>query len=56
MFGELDDVVKEGKERVQILKDNGFSNAYLYGEREQGGLRVMSVLKDYPEVYGLPRV
>lgn len=56
MFGELDDVVKEGKERVLILKDNGLSNAYLYGEREQGGLRVMSVLKDYPEVYGLPRV
>ena len=32
----------------------GYSNAYLYGEKELGGLHAMYVLDDSPQVYGLP--
>ena len=52
-FGDRKDLVKDGKERVKLLKANGYSNACLYGEIEQGGLHVLSVLDDLPSVYGL---
>ena len=44
----------EGKKRVGALKTKGYSNAYLYGDKELGGLHVMYVLDDSPQVYGLP--
>jgi hypothetical protein len=44
----------EGRTKVQDLKSKGYTNAYLYGDKELGGLHVMYVLDDYPEVYGLP--
>ncbi len=53
-YGDRDELVTEGKKRVQALKAEGHTNAYLYGEKELGGLHVMYVLKDSPEVYGLP--
>lgn len=54
VFGDRDELVAEGRKRVQALKDKGYSNAYLYGDKELGGLHVMYVLDDSPEVYGLP--
>jgi formate dehydrogenase iron-sulfur subunit len=53
-YGDLDQMVAEGKKRVQALQAKGYSNAYLYGEKELRGLHVLYVLDDSPEVYGLP--
>ena len=54
LYGDHDELVTEGRKRVQSLKAKGYSNAYLYGENELGGLHVMYVLADEPTVYGLP--
>ncbi|MFC1873925.1 4Fe-4S dicluster domain-containing protein [Chloroflexota bacterium] len=54
LFGDRDKLVAEGSKRVSALKSSGKSNAYLYGEKELGGLHVMYVLDDSPDVYGLP--
>ena len=54
MYGERDELVADGKKRVQALRTKGYSNAYLYGEKELNGLHVLYVLDDSPEVYGLP--
>jgi formate dehydrogenase iron-sulfur subunit len=43
------------KARVQYLQSQGFTKANLYGEKELGGLHVMYILADSPEVYGLPK-
>ena len=53
-YGDREMLVLEGKARVQYLKDQGRSNATLYGENELDGLHVMYVLEDSPDVYGLP--
>jgi len=53
-YGDRSELLAEGKKRVEALQAEGYINAYLYGERELGGLHVMYVLKDSPEVYGLP--
>ncbi len=53
-YGDRADLVTEGKARVQYLKSQGRDNAVLYGENELGGLHVMYVLEDSPDVYGLP--
>jgi formate dehydrogenase iron-sulfur subunit len=42
------------RERVAALRTKGHSNATLYGENELGGLHLLYVLDDSPEVYGLP--
>ncbi len=52
-YGDRNELVAEGKKRVETLKAKGYNNAYLYGEKELGGLHVMYVLDDSPEVYGL---
>jgi len=56
-FGEREQLVAEGRRRVSMLRQ-GSSRAYpratLYGETELGGLHVLYVLDDSPEVYGLP--
>ena len=54
MYGDRDKLVAEGKTRVQVLQAKGWKNAYLYGDKELGGLHVMYVLDDSPAVYGLP--
>lgn len=53
-YGYRNELVAEGKARVQYLKSQGQSNAVLYGENELDGLHVMYVLEDSPDVYGLP--
>jgi len=53
-YGDRNELVAEGKKRVQALKAKGYSNAYFYGDKELDGLHVMYVLDDSPEVYGLP--
>ena len=54
MYGDRDDMVAEGKKRVQALQAKGWPNANLYGEKELSGLHVLYVLDDSPAVYGLP--
>ena len=53
-YGDRAQLLAEGKQRVQTLQAKGYSNAYLYGDKELGGLHVMYVLDDLPQVYGLP--
>ena len=54
IYGGRDELLADGRGRVQALKGQGYGNAYLYGERELGGLHVLYVLADSPQVYGLP--
>ncbi|HUV56841.1 MAG TPA: 4Fe-4S dicluster domain-containing protein [Dehalococcoidales bacterium] len=54
IFGDRDEMVVEGRERVQALIAEGYSDAYLYGDKELGGMPVMYVLAYSPEEYGLP--
>lgn len=53
-YGDRDELIALGKERVSTLKDQGVRKARLYGENELGGLHVLYVLEEEPEVYGLP--
>lgn len=53
-FGERDELISAAKDRVSALEDNGFKNASLYGEEQLGGMGVMYVLTEKPDVYGLP--
>jgi len=58
VYGDRDEVVAEGKRRVARLKtphSEPYPRATLYGETELGGLHVLYVLADSPEVYGLPK-
>ena len=52
-FGDRQEMVAAGKKRVQELKA-AYPDAYLYGEKELGGLHVMYVLTHAPQVHGLP--
>lgn len=52
-FGKRTELIQEGRERVADLH-RGNPNAVFYGDKELGGLHVMYVLDDVPEVYGLP--
>ncbi len=54
-FGERDELVSLGRDRVSALKANGNPNAKLYGETELGGLGVMYVLPEKASIYGLPK-
>jgi formate dehydrogenase beta subunit len=54
IYGERDALLTEGRGRIAALQTKGFNNAYLYGERELGGLHVVYVLDYSPKVYGLP--
>ncbi len=53
-YGDRDELVAKGSQRVTELKAKGWTNANLYGENELGGLHVLYVLDDHPTVYGLP--
>lgn len=52
-FGEWGDLVAEGKQRVEALKEN-HPDANFYGEHEMEGLHMLYVLDENPEVYDLP--
>ena len=53
LFGNRDELITEGRRRVDLIK-NTCPNAVLYGENELGGLHVMYVLKDAPTIYQFP--
>ncbi len=53
-YGDRDALVAEGKKRAEALKAGGFVNARLYGENELGGLHILYVIDEKPEVYQLP--
>jgi formate dehydrogenase iron-sulfur subunit len=53
-FGERSELVVSGVARAQQLRAQGYSDAYLYGEKELGGTQIMFVLKERPALYGLP--
>jgi formate dehydrogenase iron-sulfur subunit len=56
-FGDLDEMVATAQQRVDTLRDNGFTEARLYGANAQdgvGGTGSVFLLLDEPEVYGLP--
>lgn len=53
-YGDRDQLIAEGKKRIETLIAKGWANANLYGEKELGGLHVMYVLDDHPATYGLP--
>jgi len=58
-FGELDQLRKDARKRVEALHADGMHEAYLYGVDEQnqpgtGGLNAFFLLVDQPEVYNLP--
>ena len=44
-FGDRDEMIAKGKEKVAWLHENGYPDACLYGEHEMGGLHVIQVLK-----------
>ena len=57
VFGDRDDLIMQGKERVAALRElhpESDNNPTLYGETELGGLHVLYVLADSPEAYDLP--
>lgn len=54
-FGERDEMLKLGHERIDYLKNKGFDKAELYGENEMGGLHVLQVAKYGLEQHQLPR-
>ena len=53
-YGDRDELVAKGKERVETLKSQGFAEANFYGENLLGGLGMMYVLTDPPAVFDLP--
>jgi formate dehydrogenase iron-sulfur subunit len=53
LFGNRHKMIKIANDRVKEIKKD-FPNASIYGLNEFGGLRVITVLKDKPEKYGLP--
>jgi len=56
-FGNKDDMLELGAQRVAQLQANGFERAALYDPPGVGGTGVVTVLAhgDHPEWYGLPR-
>jgi len=54
MFGERSIMVAIAKMRLSKLKEQGFKDAGLYGEKELGGLGVMFLLTSSPLFYGFP--
>ncbi|MGM0652362.1 MAG: 4Fe-4S dicluster domain-containing protein, partial [Bacillota bacterium] len=53
-YGSRPAMIAAGNQRVQLLKDQGFEEANLYGVDEFGGLRVLLVLQYTPDKYNLP--
>jgi formate dehydrogenase iron-sulfur subunit len=56
-FGTMTEMREVAATRVNVLHQQGRTDAYLYGhdERILGGLNAFFLLVDEPEVYGLPR-
>lgn len=54
IYGPREELLSTAKERVEVLRTDGFPEASLYGETELGGLGVLSILTLSPGTYGLP--
>jgi formate dehydrogenase iron-sulfur subunit len=57
-FGTIEDLRTRAQQRVEQLRAEGATDAYLYGadpDGPLGGLNAFFLLVDEPEVYGLPR-
>jgi formate dehydrogenase iron-sulfur subunit len=52
-YGEREEILAEARRRVEALKAR-YPKAQLYGETEAGGLGLIVVLPDHPEVLDLP--
>ena len=52
-YGDREEILAEAKTRLAALQDR-YPNARLYGETEAGGLGVIMVLPDEPEMLNLP--
>jgi formate dehydrogenase iron-sulfur subunit len=52
-FGPRSKMLSDGKARVEVLKNEGFTNAMLYGETEMGGMHSLFVAKYGAEAHGL---
>ena len=55
-FGDRENLLAKGKDRVKALQGRGVKDARLYGEKELGGLNVLYVLEGKASLYGLPDV
>jgi formate dehydrogenase iron-sulfur subunit len=55
-YGGAAEIQSAGQSAVAALVSAGNADAYLYGERELGGIGVMSVLAYPPATYGLPKL
>src|SRR5262249_14671752 len=53
-FGELGEMRRVARDRLEHLHAQGMSNARLYGEREYGGLHALFLLTAEPEATTLP--
>ncbi len=54
IYGPRTELLTTAKERVEVLRSSGFAESSLYGEKELGGLGVLSILTLPPGAYGLP--
>jgi formate dehydrogenase iron-sulfur subunit len=58
VFGEVETLKQQAKERLGVLQQHGVTEAQLYGADDsilQGGLHSFFLLLDEPEVYNLPK-
>lgn len=53
-FGNREEMIAMGRQRVEQLKGQGYTEARLYGETELGGLGQMYVLPQAASFFGLP--
>jgi formate dehydrogenase iron-sulfur subunit len=53
-FGYRDDLVVNGRAKVTELVEEGYTDAYLYGDEELGGTPLMEVLAYSKDVYDCP--
>ena len=55
-FGDIGEILRLGQAAVSDLNGKGYKDAYLYGEKELGGVNVVSVLAYSPQSYHLPQL
>jgi formate dehydrogenase iron-sulfur subunit len=56
VFGRLDDLRAQGQQRVNQLREGGYTDAQLYDPQETSvrGIHAFFLLLGEPEAYGLP--
>jgi formate dehydrogenase iron-sulfur subunit len=55
-FGDVGQTTQDGATVVTVLEGSGYSDAYLYGQKELGGIAVTSALLYPSQTYGLPEL